>query len=148
MPSKIRPMSEEDIFDVLILAKEFSKEAPKTHKWDKDKTNNFLQSALEAPNMQVFVIESDGEITGAIVGVLTEMFMSNKVVATELAWFVSKEARGTPASIKLVKTFEKWAKQNGANYTIMGDIKGITDLDYLYGRMGYEAAETAYIKEL
>ncbi len=76
------------------------------------------------------------------------MFMSNKVVATELAWFVSKEARGTPASIKLVKTFEKWAKQNGADYTIMGDIKGITDLDYLYGRMGYEAAETAYIKEL
>ena len=148
MSTKIRPMVEDDIFDVLILAKEFSKEAPKSHKWDKDKTNKFLYSALETPSMQVFVIESNGELTGAIVGILTEMFMSNKIVATELAWFVSKEARGTPASIKLVKTFENWAKQNGANYTIMGDFKGITDLDYLYSRMGYEAAETAYMKEL
>jgi len=148
MTTIIRPMREEDIFDVLVLAREFSKEAPETHKWNKDKTNNFLYTSLKLPNMEVFVIDSNKEITGAIVGILTEMFMSDKVVATELAWFVTKEARGTPSSIKLVKTFEKWAKQNGANYCVVADIKGITDLKKLYTRMGYNSSETSYIKGL
>tara|TARA_R110000796_G_scaffold26162_1_gene72978 strand:+ start:11785 stop:12231 length:447 start_codon:yes stop_codon:yes gene_type:complete len=148
MTTIIRPMKEEDIFDVLVLAREFSKEAPETHKWDKDKTNNFLYSALAAPNMEVFVIDSNKEITGFIVGIITEMFASNKVIASELAWFVTREARGTPSSIKLIKTFEKWAKQNGSNYCVVADIKGITDLKRLYTRMGYKSTETSYIKGL
>ena len=141
-------MKEEDLIDVLLIAREFSKEAPLTHKWDKDKTVEFLESALNSSNMEIFISESNGEVTGAIVGLFTHMFMSHKKVATELAWFVTKEARGKPSSIKLVKVFESWAKEMGADYTIMGDIKGISDLGSLYERMNYEAAETAYIKEI
>jgi len=148
MKTIIRKMREDDLLDVLLIAREFSKEAPLTHKWDRDKTVEFLKSGLNLPNMQVFVSETNGEITGAIVGLFTYMFMSHKKVATELAWFVSKEARGKPSSIKLVKVFESWAKEVGAEYTIMGDIKGIADLGSLYERMNYEAAETAYIKEI
>ena len=148
MKSKIRTMTKDDIFDVLVLAKEFSREAPETHKWNKDRTENFLNTALESPFMEVFVIDSDNDITGAIVGVLTEMFMSNKVTATEVAWFVNKKARGSYASIKLVKTFESWAKKKGADYVVMGDIKGISDLKKLYNKLGYESAETTYMKEL
>lgn len=146
--SKIRVATPDDVFDILILAKEFSKEAPSSHKWNKDKTEQFLLSAFHNTNMEIFVIDVGGEIEGALVGLLSELYMSHTVQATELAWFVSKDYRGKPASIRLMKAFEKWAKESGANQVGMGDIEGISSLENLYNRLGYERAETVYLKEL
>jgi GNAT superfamily N-acetyltransferase len=98
--------------------------------------------------MGVFVIDVDGEIQGALIGLLSEFYMSHTVQATEVAWFVSKEFRGKVSSIKLVKHFEKWAKVNGASYVGMGDIESISSLGSLYTRMGYNKAETIYLKEI
>lgn len=146
--SRIREATQEDIFDILVLAREFSREAPKSHKWDKDKTEQFVLSAIQNTNMGVFVIDVDGEIQGALIGLLSEFYMSHKTIASELAWFVSKDFRGTVSSIKLVKHFEKWAKSNGANYIGMCDIEGIINLSSLYTRMGYSKAESVYLKEI
>lgn len=146
--TEIRTATPDDVFDILILAKEFSKEAPQSHKWDKEKTEQFILSALQNTNMTIFVIDVDGEIEGALVGLLSELYMSYTVQATELAWFVSKDYRGKPASLKLIKAFEKWAKESGANQVGMGDIEGISSLEKLYNRLGYERAETVYLKEL
>ena len=146
--TKIRTATPDDVFDILILAKEFSKEAPQSHKWNKEKTEQFILSALQNTNMTIFVIDVAGEIEGALVGLLSELYMSYTVQATELAWFVSKDYRGKPASLKLIKAFEKWAKESGANQVGMGDIEGISSLEKLYNRLGYERAETVYLKEL
>ena len=146
--SKIRIATPDDVFDILILAKEFSKEAPKSHKWNKDKTELFLMSTFQNTNMEIFVIDVDGEVEGALVGLLSELYMSHTVQATELAWFVSKEYRGKPASIRLMKAFEKWAEASGANQVGMGDIEGISSLEKLYNRLGYKKAETVYLKEI
>lgn len=146
--TKIREASEEDIFDILILAREFSRESPVTHKWDKEKTEHFILAALENTNTTIFVLEEDNEIVGAIVGLLNEMYMSQTLVATEMAWFVSKEYRGKKGSLMLMTTFENWAKENGANYTCMGDIHGITTLEKLYIKKGYSKCETTYMKEV
>ena len=146
--SKIRSATPDDVFDILILAKEFSKEAPSSHKWNKEKTEQFILSALQNTNMTIFVIDVGGEIEGALVGLLSELYMSHTVQATELAWFVSKDYRGKPASLRLIKAFEKWAKEGGATQIGMGDIEGITSLENLYNRLGYERAETVYLKEL
>jgi len=144
----VRKASIEDTFDILILAKEFSKEAPETHKWNKQKTENFIVSAIENTNATILVLEQDDDIVGAIVGLLNEMYMSQTLVATELAWFVSKEYRGKKGSLMLIKEFENWAKNNGANYTCMGDIEGIASLQNLYLRKGYKKCETTYMKEV
>ena len=146
--TEIRTATPDDVFDILILAKEFSKEAPKSHKWDKEKTELFLLSAFQNDNMEIFVIDADGEIEGALVGLISELYMSHTVQATELAWFVSKDYRGKPSSIRLIKAFEKWAKDRGANQVGMGDIEGISNLENLYNRLGYEKSETVYLKEL
>ena len=146
--TEIRTATPDDVFDILILAKEFSKEAPKSHKWDKEKTELFLLSAFKNDNMEIFVIDVDGEIEGALVGILYELYMSHTAQATELAWFVSKDYRGKPSSIRLIKAFEKWAKDRGASQVGMGDIEGISNLENLYNRLGYEKSETVYLKEL
>jgi len=148
MKTIIREMTEDDLLDVLIVGREFSREAPKSHKWDRDKTIEFLKNALVSPQYQIFVSETDGEVNGGIVCAITSLLMSHTTVASELVWFVSKEARGKPSSIKLVKRFESWAKENGAQYVFMGDITQVGDLGNLYKRMGYHAVETAYMKEI
>ena len=75
MSTIIREATEEDIFDVLILAKEFSKEAPSTHTWDKNKQQKaFLNSGLIQNTNYGFVCirHVDGEIVGAILGFVIE----------------------------------------------------------------------------
>ena len=144
----IREATEQDIFDILVLGREFSKESPKTHKWNKEKTEAFVINAIRNTNTTIIILEEDGEIVGFIVGLLSEMYMSYTIVATELAWFVSKDYRGKKGSILLLKKFEEWAKKNNANYVCMGDIHNITNLEKLYTRMGYSKSETAYMKEV
>ena len=149
MTSTVRIATTDDIFDLLVLAREFSREAPEMHKWDRDKTEAMLLSAIQNDNTCVFVLvdESD-EIHGGLVGTITEPFMSHRKVAIELAWFVSKEVRGNRASLALVKNFEEWGKAHGANNILMADIQGIADLGTLYKRMGYEVVETTYSKDI
>jgi RimJ/RimL family protein N-acetyltransferase len=146
--TKIREATEEDVFDILVLAREFSKESPVTHKWDKEKTEHFIISAINNNNTIIFILEDKDEIVGAIVGIINEMYMSQTVVATEMAWFVSKDYRGRKGSIMLMKTFEKWAETNGANYICMGAIEGITELDKLYTKSGYFKSETLYMRNI
>jgi len=144
----IRKATKDDLLGILVLAKEFSAEAPKTHKWNLNKTTNFLVSALENSNMEIFVCVKDDQIVGAIVCLITEMYMSNTVVASELAWFVSKEIRGTKAALSLLKTFEDWGRSKGVDYLGMADIEGINNLSKLYTKLGYSIAETTYLKEV
>ena len=144
----IRKANKEDLLGILVLAKEFSREAPKTHKWNIDKTTNFLLSAIENTNMEIFISEKDDEVTGAIVCMVTEMYMSNTVIASEIAWFVNKDLRGSRSSIKLLKAFEDWGRSKGADYLGMADIEDISNLRKLYNRLGYSVSETTYLKEV
>lgn len=144
----IRLATEEDIFDILVLAREFSKEAPVTHKWDREKTETFIRSAIVSPASEIFVLEQDGLLVGSLVAAIHQMYMSHKTLATELAWFVSKEYRGKKGSLLLVKTFEKWAKDNGADFSVVCDISGLSELEKLYTRLDYKKSETTYMKEL
>lgn len=143
----IRKAKHDDIFDLLVLARGFSREAPAMHKWDRDKTEAMLKTCIENELTTILVMEFEGEVVGGIVGVVQPLFMSNTVVASELAWFVDPNHRGKGA-IKLVKAFEGWAKEKGAEYVTMADIRGIADLSKLYERLGYELTEAAYSKKV
>ncbi len=143
----IRKAKHEDIFDLLVLARGFSREAPAMHKWDKDKTEAMLKMCIENDMTTILVMEHGDEVVGGIVGVIQPLFMSHTVVASELAWFVDPDHRGRGA-LKLVKAFEGWAKDGGADYVTMADIRGIADLSKLYERLGYELTEAAYSKKV
>jgi len=145
----VRLATEKDLFDVLVLAKEFCKEAPEIFTWDKQKVEGLLLQAIQEPSLVLFVSEtSDGEITGGLLGACTEMFMSHTKMATELGWFMSKEHRGRRHAVELVKSFESWSKSVGADYVVMADIRGIADLSKLYEKMGYSVSEVSYIKRI
>lgn len=146
---KVREATEDDIFDVLVLASQFSREAPEMHKWDKPKVQNQLEASLEKPDHVLLVVEEDdGFISGGLLGIVTEMYINKTKVAAELAWFMSKDYRGGKQALKLLEAFESWGKSAGAEYLIMADIKGIQDLSELYARKGFEEVEASYSRRI
>ena len=149
MTSTVRIATESDLFDLLVLGREFSMEASEMHRWDKDKTELAIINAIRSDTSEIFVLLDDRQNTqGFLFGVLTEPFMSHKKVAMELAWFVTKGFRGNRGSLKLVDAFESWGKSCNATSLIMSDINGVTDLKKFYEKRGYHVVETTYIKEI
>ena len=147
--SKIREATHEDIFELLILAYEFSKEGPDHFKpFEKDLVEERLTGAIDNEDYLVLVLEKNGEIQGGIVGVCIAPWMMSEVFAHELAWFVRKSARDGRGAIKLARAYETWAKSKGVTKIGMSDLTKIQGLGKLYERLGYSLSETSYIKEI
>ena len=147
--SKVREATHEDIFELLILAYEFSKEGPDHFKpFEKEVVEERLTGAIDNEAYLVLVLENNGEIQGGIVGVCMAPWMMSEPFAVELAWFVRKSARDGRGAIKLVKAYETWAKSKGVTKMSMSDLTKIQGLGKLYERLGYSLSETSYIKEI
>jgi len=147
--SKVREATHEDIFELLMLAYEFSKEGPDHFKpFEKDVVEERLTGAIANEDYLVLVLENNEEIQGGIVSVCMAPWMMSEPFAVELAWFVRKSARDGRGAIKLVKAYETWAKSKGVTKIGMSDLTKIQSLGKLYERLGYSLSETSYIKEI
>jgi len=81
----------------------------------------------------------DGAVLGGLLGVIYDQYFSDERAATELAWFMSKSARGSSAAVRLLHHFEEWASARGARAVLLGQSTGV-DIDRttrLYGKLGY-----------
>lgn len=100
-------------------------------------------------NGVIFVAEIDGKVVGAIVGMMSQFWFSRKTkLAAELAWWVKAEHRKGTVGIRLLTTFEEWAKENGATVVSLSDLKvaDIYPAGELYEKLGYVATERAHVK--
>jgi len=86
----------------------------------------------------VVVVELDGEIEGALIGVTHQLWYSRKKQAADLFFYVTEKGRGWGA--KLMRRFISWSKENrGVKEIMLGINSGIGDKDRtrtLYERMG------------
>jgi GNAT superfamily N-acetyltransferase len=144
----IREATQDDLFDILVLGRDFSRQAGHLHRFEKQKTAEVMAGLIESEQGCVFVLEDDGFIIGGIVGLVNQMPFGIHPVATELAWFLDEKYRGNKKSLLLVQAFEEWAKSVGAEYVIMAHIHTINNLDKVYTKLGYTPAETAYAKRI
>ncbi len=99
-----------------------------------------------------FVAEDDGIVFGMIAGYLTGVFFSPKyLLAHDMVLYVQPEFRGHgTVVVRLIKSFEKWAKASGAFRVLLGITVGINDeqAEGLYARLGYKLAGQVFKKEL
>ena len=144
----VREATQDDAFDVLMLAHQFGKEAPAGFKFSKDKVESFFDRVLADPTMVWFVSEDEDGIGGFIVGHFPDHPFNDILTAIELGWFVTKDKRRGTSAMRLVQAFESWAKEKGADWTALSDITGIQDLSQLYIRRGYQLAERSFMKEV
>ena len=135
----IRPAKGADIKQIITLCKEAhqlstSKGVPLDEKilW-----KNIQVCVLSAEHL-VNVIEVQGKIEGAFIGVTHQLWYSRKKQAVDLFFYVTDKGRGWGTS--LLRAYIRWAKlNNGVAEIILGVTSGIGDMDRtkkLYERMG------------
>lgn len=142
----IRQATEDDIFDLLILGRQFIKESG--YKWDRERVEEIMNNLISNDESCIIVYEVDGEVVGGLLGTTAEPFLSHQKQAHEMAWFVDKDHRDNKGGIGMMKAFEEWAKDLGCTEIIMGDIVGVRDLTNLYEHKGYKMVEKLYSKEI
>jgi len=105
---------------------------------------------LSSPQVVVFVGDRDGTACAMLVGVVGSMWFAPSVLmASELAWWVEPEVRGSPIAIRLIRAYEQWATESGASFIAMASLSldSGPDVGRLLKKLGYTQAETTHIKE-
>ena len=110
-----------------------------------------LLAALQYSHLVFLRVAIRGdEIIGVFFGLLETPFFSNDIIARDLLWFVRKDKRGSVFGIRLLREFERWAKENGASKIMLGQSTGvrIDETRKLYERLGYEVVGVNTVKEI
>lgn len=150
---QVRAATPEDMPAYMDLAAAFVATTPINHivPFNRDTTYAFVEKSLDNPDMLILVAEDDGKIIGITAAMTYPMyFNTDKLVAQELWWYLTPEARGGPASKMLFQTIEKWAKAKGAEAMFMialADAR-VDTLAKVYKRSGYTPVERSYVKGL
>jgi GNAT superfamily N-acetyltransferase len=93
---------------------------------------------------------NDGELKGFMGALIFPCWMTGHTEALEAFWYVRKPYRGTTIGIKILKEYERWARERGAVRVKMVHLEVINAdmLEKIYLRMGYSKLERVYSKEL
>lgn len=96
----------------------------------------------------IFLQEEGDDVLGALGGVAYPDPNSGALMATEFFWFVRGDRRG--GGLRLYRAFEGWARDRGCRQIRMVHLLDSMpeQLQRLYTRLGYQAAEIHYTKGL
>ena len=138
------------IEEYLTLMDEFAEEID-TPFYDPEHVKIMGQAAITADDVVALHLLKDGKAVGLIWGlVMGHPFAPKITILHEMAWFVSKEARNTSWSVRLLKAFEAEGKKRGAVLIVASLILklGGAKLQKVYEKLGYDLAEMSLIKEV
>jgi hypothetical protein len=108
---------------------------------DEAKLIQQIEGAASIPDVAYFKLCVRGdEVLGGFFGQITSIYFSIERVAKDLAWFVTRNRRGSMAAVALVRDFEAWAKSKGVKFFVLGQSTGIRmdTTRALYEHLGYE----------
>lgn len=95
-----------------------------------------------------FVLEIDGKVEGAILGLVTPHLMTGENVAVELGWWVEPHARGA-AGLKLLNAYEEAVTQSGVTLSVMTCPPDNSErVGQIYERAGYQKMESTYMRSV
>ena len=140
----IRIATQEDLDLVVSLASKFAQESPYSALVSPDKVRSIVEGILSADQSQKIILLYEDK--GMLAGMLTPFLFGDKIVATELAWWVEPEHRKSQVGLQLLEAFEYWAKKTGANLITMISIDDA--VGEFYQKKGYSLFERAYMKEI
>ena len=144
----IRPAVALDADDLERMARDFVASSPygALLKLDSSRVRDLIDAMLESEDAMIFVAQgAGGDVVGMIALQVLEHPMSGDQMATELVWWVDPARRGT-AGVRLLRIAEMWAKSRGA--TLLQMVAPDARVGEFYAAVGYQAAETAYMKRI
>lgn len=147
----VRYATADDVPQLAILAGHFLRESTYAAMLPFDEDGIKLALSNMVANGVVLVAERNGVAVGFLAGIMSAVwFCPSATVATEMAWWVSPDVRGgSPAAVRLVREFERWAGEHNADYVVMSDIVTLdSPAASMLSRMGYHTVERSHLKEL
>jgi GNAT superfamily N-acetyltransferase len=101
-----------------------------------------IGSLLGASVNHTLVAEQDDVLVGVFSGYVSESFFCDTLFASDYVFYVAPAARGRMVGARLLRAFEAWAQERGAERVIPSVSSGL-DMGRtydLYRAMGYEPA--------
>ena len=139
----MRPAEYKDIPDIVRMGKAFASALGEDH--DAESIEITARELIDS-DIGVILIE-DHAMAGALV--VPNFFHKSRLIATELFWWVDKEARGNGAGLRLLNGLESWAKSKDAERLTMVGMESLDPrIGVLYKRAGYKKFETSYVRKL
>lgn len=133
----IRKATEADIEDLVEMGASFHAAAKHPSRYNPEHARDLLEAMFK----QGAVFRSD---KGMIGGLLSPAYCNrNWLMAVELFWW-SEDRQG----LKLLRAFERWAKDVGADEVRMTTLASHPDVETIISRMGYAPAEISHVKVL
>jgi len=120
---KYEPFAIERLQDIVGLAFKMQQESDfQTVPFDIDQiANSVLRLVIDNPRgFGVIAYTDEGEPAGMLTGSITDYVFSKGSIASDFAWFVLPEYRGSRTALKMLNMFRVWAKDNGATELYMG----------------------------
>lgn len=93
----------------------------------------------------VFVAEDGPGVVGMLCGCLSDHPMMDSLIASELAWWVDPEYRGS-AGARLIAAFEGWAREKGAD--VVHVVAPNQRVAAHYRKRGYVEMETSFMRRI
>jgi len=142
-------LTRDDAFKILELGKQLHQESRfSSEPFSADKCWGVLDGTLRYPDK--FFIAYDDQFHGFILMHMGTEFFNDVKRASDLSVYIQPEFRGTSLFVKLIKSAEKWAKENGAvdltiNHNTGIDIEKATSS---FVKLGYSEKGRIFSKEL
>ena len=99
------------------------------------------------PHALCLVLDVGGTAQGVLMAVAGEHPFGPVRMARETAWWIEPDHRGMSA-LRMLDIYERWARDEGCQFTGMAGMGAEPGVGVLYERRGYRAAEMHYIKAL
>lgn len=144
----IRPATLEDLPNMEDAARAFYASSSVLKGFDKERFIAVWTELIQRDIGVIFVTVEAGRVRGALGGMVYPDAYSERLVATEMFWFIEPGFRG--CGMRLYREFEAWARARGCREIRMVHLADSMPekLDRVYHRLGYEPCEVHYRKEL
>lgn len=111
--------------------------------YDPEKLRDTLKQLIESQKGThcFFVAEDpDGRLIGGFIGCVEEYFFSRNRVAHSILLYVDPKWRGSPAAVKFIHAFRRWALNRNAVEMCIGVATGVTigRTDRFLKRLGFK----------
>lgn len=123
----IRPATHDDTTRLMELAVAMHAESPRFSKleFSHEKMLNLFYHLIDSEFCMVIVAERSGQVVGGLAAIVSEHWISNDLVANDLAVFMQKDARGSTAPARMIAQYVEWAKAKGAKFIQLGISTGV-----------------------
>jgi GNAT superfamily N-acetyltransferase len=123
----VRTATAADVPRLAQLGQRMHAESPRFRRlrFNADRLGALLARAVDHPEMLLLVGELGGEVAGGFLGLVSQHWCSNDLVATDLALFVDSEKRGGVLAPRLLREYVRWAEARGAVLITAGVTTGV-----------------------